>query len=710
MYHLKIRAMIEGGEECAIDHWAVIVGHVGVRESKGRMIEIGWVDELCDRKGSDSADHATFKTPPPVAAAPLAPAPTSTPARAAQEESETLVVRRDRRNSISPLAAATIPAVRTPEQAYPDRSTPTRPEPARFAPSPVVAASPPPAHPQANGSNSPYFTAEQEKARLYGAATSSSRPTATSRPQQGYRVANPSPDLQPHVAAPTPIRPEYSPSRTPRAGEPLSPQPFTNVEPSPIPIAQPRYDRDDHVAQPQPQTEEAFSPVSRGSRNSTMTFDSRHSTAEDEKARLHHAAVIRRSVIQSGLSKPPEQRTREEQVALDQLLNASGTTEVVEEAPLVARGQLAPVQRSNTTIAFSGSSVSMIDEELVVAPPIASRQQQRIQNHQQQQQQQQRLHSPEILPYLSRTKTMLSSAEQEKKRLFEEAKETARRRQEEARIELERQNAVMARLEVEEQERAVREEELEREYEEEERRRMEDAITARERFEEEEREKMRREEEQWVREEEARRREAREKFERQRREAEERRVEQLQRLAELQREGEEGRKSEMLRIRRERDRIEEEQERQRIEEERRAKEEAEERARQEAEAKARQQEYERKAAAQRQQYELQAPRPQPAPARAYASQPPPQQQQQRSDFGPAHNCTSIKFSQSFLDSDTRSSTDAPPRQPVTPVPGYSSSGQAQPQALYRQPEPVRAPSTASFAPTTTNVNEATAEY
>ncbi|GAA5992557.1 hypothetical protein JCM10908_002662 [Rhodotorula pacifica] len=50
-YHLKIRAMLEGGDEISIDHWPVIVANIPTRSANGIVREIGWVQGLCDRPG-----------------------------------------------------------------------------------------------------------------------------------------------------------------------------------------------------------------------------------------------------------------------------------------------------------------------------------------------------------------------------------------------------------------------------------------------------------------------------------------------------------------------------------------------------------------------------------------------------------------------------------------------------------------------------------
>ncbi|GAA5915203.1 uncharacterized protein JCM6883_001766 [Sporobolomyces salmoneus] len=231
------------------------------------------------------------------------------------------------------------------------------------------------------------------------------------------------------------------------------------------------------------------------------------------------------------------------------------------------------VSRSNTTLAASGSAVSFDERSHQPPPPSASL---------------------GVGPSTS-TSTLLgrslTSAESEKKRLFLEAKEIARLRQEEARLELERQNKVLEDFEFEEAQRDFEErlileaEESRRHQEEIERRRFEERLE-RERleklgeFEREQREaqdRRREETDRWAR-------ERKEEDEMKKRKAEElRRLDQEKEREELERRGALARKAEMerqraedeaRRVEGERVRREDNERRQREEYERRMEEEA----------------------------------------------------------------------------------------------------------------------------------------
>ncbi|KAL8280936.1 hypothetical protein RQP46_006615 [Phenoliferia psychrophenolica] len=67
-YHLKVRAMLEGGEEVSVDGWGVFIGGLGSREAKGLMEEIGWVEGLCDRPGVIRDPRAALGPAPVVVA------------------------------------------------------------------------------------------------------------------------------------------------------------------------------------------------------------------------------------------------------------------------------------------------------------------------------------------------------------------------------------------------------------------------------------------------------------------------------------------------------------------------------------------------------------------------------------------------------------------------------------------------------------------
>lgn len=269
---------------------------------------------------------------------------------------------------------------------------------------------------------------------------------------------------------------------------------------------------------------------------------------------FHQAAIVQvpsatmvshRDFVQSALAKSPEQRTLAEKDALEALLNGEFHTASARSAP----------NRSNTVISWSGSSLSTaieasttapIQPEVTVMVPAQANTMDSIKSRQPPS-------SSTPVHSLLRSQTVLSHAEQEKKRLFDEARETARQRQAEAQAELDRQNALLLEIERQEVERAERE----RAQEEEERRAVELALRDRDEFERQQADRLRLAEEQWRREEEERRRLARAEFEERMRVAEERTAAELLALAERQRAREEERKDVLLRRRAEQDRIEE---------------------------------------------------------------------------------------------------------------------------------------------------------
>lgn len=62
-YHLKVRAMLEGGDEISIDHWPVVVANIPTRTAIGIIREIGWVDGLCDRPGVAQTEQGPVTAP-----------------------------------------------------------------------------------------------------------------------------------------------------------------------------------------------------------------------------------------------------------------------------------------------------------------------------------------------------------------------------------------------------------------------------------------------------------------------------------------------------------------------------------------------------------------------------------------------------------------------------------------------------------------------
>ncbi|GAA5873044.1 hypothetical protein JCM8547_000014 [Rhodosporidiobolus lusitaniae] len=429
-YHLKIRAMIEGGDEISVDNWSCVIGNVSSRVGQGIMNEIGWVEGLCDRPGLPSSSAAA---------------------------------------DVPPTRPSPLPA-----------SAPTRAIPAS---SPSPAQPPPSASPVLDRS---FVDSATEKARLLNGSSHLTPPSTGN-----FHVANPSPSPLP---APSPIRPSYAPTsaeeekrryyeQATRSRDALQASLLSANAPVPSPTAT-------DLTQKTGTGESALSPGA--------------ASAEDDHAALHHAAVVTRNNGANGLVR---------KVSCGDDLNA-------QDAPLVARAHLTTPARSNTTRAFSGSPVSF-DPSPDRSPPVSAT-------------------TASAATILGRS---LTTAESEKRRLFMEAKETARRRQEEARLALEEQNRLLAEMDFEEaqnayEDRLIAEAELEKRTEE--RARL-DA------FEAQQRERIAAEEAQWQREEEERRARALAELDEKKRRAEQALREEMQRFEQQQRTAEAEREEEIAR-------------------------------------------------------------------------------------------------------------------------------------------------------------------
>ncbi|GJN94571.1 hypothetical protein Rhopal_007654-T1 [Rhodotorula paludigena] len=481
-YHLKVRAMLEGGDEVSVDSWPVVIGNCDQRTSKGVMHDIGWVEGLCDRGGASE----------PITS-PVSPAPAA-----------------------SPFSSSTTPIPQRPT--FPHSSS---------APvsSPPLMSSPPPAVDDATA----------EKARL--------RTT-------GFHVANQGPaDEGYHSRASPPqeaMRARHTSSR------------HTSYEPAQTAAEEKRRYLEATRSRDALQTS-AHTPAQQSCSPSLMTTDlsrgvdvdvAQTPSAEDEQVAVHRAAFVNR--YPDDVQRPMPVRAHTETAPIRASMH-------VENAPTFAKAHLAPT-RSNTMLAMSGSDVSLASSP-ATAPPIPAVPR-----------------SPPGSPpnptaaLLGRT---LTTAEAEKRRLFLDAKEEARRRQEEARLELERQNQALAELEFEEAQNAY-EARLIAEAEDE---RREVERLAREAFETERRARIRQEEERWAREEEERQAQVRREMEEKKRRAELAMQEELRRFEQQHLEAERERAEEIERQAEERKR-EDEQKRARAEEIRRL---DEERARQEEE-------------------------------------------------------------------------------------------------------------------------------
>ncbi|BGP04121.1 hypothetical protein RTBOTA2_006796 [Rhodotorula toruloides] len=495
-YHLKIRAMIEGGDEVSIDNWPVVLGNVPSRQAKGVINDIGWVEGLCDRPG-----------------------PRDVPAPVAMEQPAVVQMARPTLVSLNSSDRQTVqPTLSTPQNLPPP--PPPVEEKSRL-PSPMPSTA----------------SYGDEKARLlanspYGGSSSGGGSTAPL-----------------HVTNPTPVSPRTYGSATPPPPLPSTAAAQSSFVPSP--------------------------------------------TAEEEKRRYYEQATRSRDILQSSLRASQDSHQRPSSIATNGTRDGSlGFSPVsledsgpvlLQKAMLVHRpeaspiprgspyggvesgsygaetplstGALAPPTRSNTIMALSGSEVSSIPPSVPPPAPIIPSDSLQVPA------------SSGSTSFLGRS---LTSAESEKRRLFLEAKEIARRRQEEARLELERQNRALAELEFEEAQNAFEEKlivEAELERQEEERRKKEEYAA-------QQRERIRQEEERWRIEEEERRAKALAELEDKRRRAEQALQEELRRFEEQQRAEERARAEEIERQLDDRKR-EDEMKRQRAEEMRRLDEERE---------------------------------------------------------------------------------------------------------------------------------------
>lgn len=492
-YHVKIRAMLEGGDELAVDHWPVIVGNVGRRESNGLMSDIGYVEVLCDRPGGDEP------------ASPSSPAPNLLP--------------RIRSTSPNLPMSASIISIPSPQ---PVANNAYAPRFANLDTTHTISAATPPPHPPRSDS---YNHLDREPTQQH---TPQRLPVGGADPYAQFGKQAPS-QRQPSPTPPRPT-PQMTFHTSPTAAEEKA-----RLHEEAIRIREERQARrvadEEQQAKraeflrAQSQMESPTSPSTGVGRDSLDTFIG---YAEGEKASLQSAALVRRQLVQDGLVNTPTDVTA------------------------VAHSRLEPtnIARSNTTVAWNGSAVGEAGGPSPSASPTPN-----VVNgpssplHQQQQPGLQ----PRDLHPLLRSKTILSHAEAEKRRIYQEAVEQARVRQEEARLELERQSAALAEFESAELERLQREVDEEQAMLEEEERRRAAALLVRDEFERGERERVARVQAEWEREERERQRKAREEFEERMRAQEERRVAELARLAEQHREYEEESKAEMLRKRQQRD-------------------------------------------------------------------------------------------------------------------------------------------------------------
>lgn len=470
-YHLKIRAMIEGGDEVSIDNWPVVLGNVPSRQAKGIINDIGWVEGLCDRPGLNDVG---------------APVSTEQPAFASMARPALVSL-----NSSDRQTVQASPAISTPQSQPPPPPAPVE-DKSRLPPMPSAASY------------------GDEKARLlanspYGGSSGGGGSTAPL-----------------HVANPTPVSPRSYGSTTPPPPLPSITGIRSSFAPSPTAEEEKRrfYEQatrsrdilQSSLRASQDSHQRPSSIATNGTRDGSLGF-SPVSLEDPGPVLLQKAMLVRRDDAPAPAQPSPYGGVEVDSYAAD--------------TPL-SNGQLGPPTRSNTMMALSGSEVSSIPPSVPPPPPVALNDGLQLPT------------SSSSTSFLGRS---LTSAESEKRRLFLEAKEIARRRQEEARLELERQNRALAELEFEEAQNAFEEKlivEAELERQEEERRKKEEYAA-------QQRERIRQEEERWRLEEEERRAKALAELEEKRRRAEQALQDELRRFEEQQRAEERARAAEIER-------------------------------------------------------------------------------------------------------------------------------------------------------------------
>ncbi|KAM0748275.1 hypothetical protein T439DRAFT_77556 [Meredithblackwellia eburnea MCA 4105] len=321
-YHLKIRAMLEGGEELSCDGWSVVIGGVGSRDSRGLVEEIGWVEGLCDRPGltrnataAKETNVAAAKTAPvakpddPVSASVNGRAPTDSAQHRLRTTSTPQLRNKAASQEVeSPRPNSTFFGGSSASQAA--ESIQPTPSPARSGSRDVIAEaelqprslSPPPPIAPTPAQSSPYLSAEEEKRRLYNSARE------TANRQQQFRIQNAD-----------------------------SPPPATYFTTNPSAEDEKRrlYEAA-QITRDRLQSSVNENPVIGGM------------SAEDEKTRLHRAAVLRRDQLQ-GMTSPssPPLASASEKVGLFEA--AVSTRDEVQRA-----FSASPV-RSNTSMSMSAA-------------------------------------------------------------------------------------------------------------------------------------------------------------------------------------------------------------------------------------------------------------------------------------------------------------------------------------------------------------------
>ncbi|BGO96276.1 hypothetical protein NBRC10512_000390 [Rhodotorula toruloides] len=313
-YHLKIRAMIEGGDEVSIDNWPIVLGNVPSRQAKGVINDIGWVEGLCDRPGLRDV-------PAPVSMEPSAAVSMARPTLVSLNSSD--------RQTVQPT-----PAFATPQ------NTPPPPPPVEDK-----SRLPPPVPSTASYGD--------EKTRLlanspYGGSSSGGGSTAPL-----------------HVTNPTPISPRTYGSATPPPPLPSTAAARASFVPSPTAEEEKRryYEQatrsrdllQSSLRASQDSHQRPSSIATNGTRDRSLGF-SPVSLEDPGPVLLQKAMLVRRDEA----SSPPQTSP------YGGVESGSYST----DAPL-STGQLAPPTRSNTIMALSGSEVSSIPPSVPPPAPVA---------------------------------------------------------------------------------------------------------------------------------------------------------------------------------------------------------------------------------------------------------------------------------------------------------------------------------------------------
>lgn len=313
-YHLKIRAMIEGGDEVSIDNWPIVLGNVPSRQAKGVINDIGWVEGLCDRPGLRDV-------PAPVSMEPSAAVSMARPTLVSLNSSD--------RQTVQPT-----PAFATPQ------NTPPPPPPVEDK-----SRLPPPVPSTASYGD--------EKTRLlanspYGGSSSGGGSTAPL-----------------HVTNPTPISPRTYGSATPPPPLPSTAAARASFVPSPTAEEEKRryYEQatrsrdllQSSLRASQDSHQRPSSIATNVTRDGSLGF-SPVSLEDPGPVLLQKAMLVRRDEA----SSPPQTSP------YGGVESGSYST----DAPL-STGQLAPPTRSNTIMALSGSEVSSIPPSVPPPAPVA---------------------------------------------------------------------------------------------------------------------------------------------------------------------------------------------------------------------------------------------------------------------------------------------------------------------------------------------------